>query len=66
MATKKKIDPTAAALTILGIAAVSFGVWQFIIKPKREKKNQQINDLIASYPSEVLDAQFEQIDEQTA
>jgi len=66
MAQKKKINPTAAALTLLGLGVTGFLVWQFIIKPRREKKNQQINDLIASYPSEVLDAQFEQIDEQTA
>jgi hypothetical protein len=66
MATKKKFNPTAAALTILGLGVVGFGVWQFIIKPRQEKKKQQLNDLIASYPSEVLDAQFEQIDEQTA
>jgi len=66
MATKKKFNPTAAALTILGLGVTGFLVWEFIIKPRREKKKQQVNDLIASYPSEVLDAQFEQIDEQTA
>jgi hypothetical protein len=66
MATKRKFNPTAAALTILGVGVTGFLVWEFVIKPRRAKKNQQITDLIASYPSEVLDAQFEQIDEQTA
>jgi hypothetical protein len=66
MATKKKFNPTAAALTILGVGVTGFLVWQFIIKPRREKNKKQVTDLIASYPSEVLDAQFEQIDEQTA
>lgn len=66
MARKKKLNTTALALTVLGLGVTGLLVWQFIIKPRREKKNQQINDLIASYPSEVLDAQFEIVDDQTA
>ncbi len=66
MARKKQFNPEAAALTLAGIAVISFGVYQLIIKPRQAKKERQISDLIASYPSEVLDAQFEVIDDQQA
>jgi hypothetical protein len=66
MATKKKFNPLAAAITIAAIGATGFLVWNFIIKPRRKKKEQDISDLIASYPKEVLDAQFEIVDDQQA
>jgi len=63
---KKKFNPLAAGLTIAAIAGAGFLVYQFIIKPRRQKKEQNISDLIAGYPQEVLDAQFEVIDDQQA
>jgi len=63
---KKKINPLAAGLTIAAIAGAGFLVYQFIIKPRRQKKESNISDLIAGYPQEVLDAQFEVVDDQQA
>ena len=67
MARKKKLNPLAAALTIAAIGVTGFVVWTYIIKPRRNKlKNASMFDIIDSEPerNEVLDAQFELVDDQ--
>lgn len=66
MARKKKLNPLAAALTIAAIGVTGFVVWTYIIKPRRNKlKNASMFDIIDSpLPGEVLDAQFELVDDQ--
>lgn len=66
MARKKKLNPLAAALTIAAIGVTGFVVWTYIIKPRRNKlKNASMFDIIDSQaPGEVLDAQFELVDDQ--
>jgi|LauGreDrversion4_2_1035121.scaffolds.fasta_scaffold334497_3 hypothetical protein len=66
MARKKKINPLAAALTIAAIAAAGYGVWTYLIKPQRDKKRAASMGPVDSIPGEILDAQFEVVDEQTA
>jgi hypothetical protein len=67
MARKKKLNPLAAALTIAAIGVTGFVVWTYIIKPRRNKlKNASMFDIMDSEPerNEVLDAQFELVDDQ--
>ena len=66
MARKKKLNPLAAALTIAAIGVTGFVVWTYIIKPRRNKlKNASMFDIMDSQaPGEVLDAQFELVDDQ--
>lgn len=66
MARKKKLNPLAAALTIAAIGVTGFVVWTYIIKPRRNKlKNASMFDILDSQaPGEVLDAQFELVDDQ--
>lgn len=66
MARKKKINPLATALTIAAIGATGWAVWNFIIKPQRDKKRAASMGPVDSIPGEILDAQFEVVDEQTA
>jgi hypothetical protein len=57
----------AAALTIAAIGVTGFVVWTYIIKPRRNKlKNASMFDIMDSEPerNEVLDAQFELVDDQ--
>jgi hypothetical protein len=67
MARKKKLNPLAAALTLAAIGVTGFVVWTYIIKPRRNKlKNASMFDIMDSEPerNEVLDAQFELVDDQ--
>jgi hypothetical protein len=66
MARKKKLNPLAAALTIAAIGVTGFVVWTYIIKPRRNKlKSASMFDIMDSQaPGEVLDAQFELVDDQ--
>jgi hypothetical protein len=66
MARKKKLNPLAAALTIAAIGVTGFVVWTYIIKPRRNKlKSASMFDILDSQaPGEVLDAQFELVDDQ--
>ena len=66
MARKKKLNTLAAALTIAATGVIGLLVWNYIIKPRRNKlKNASMFDIIDSpLPGEVLDAQFELVDDQ--
>ena len=63
MARKKKLNPLATALTIAAVGVTGWAVWNFIIKPRRNKLKQESMG-VDSIPSEILDAQFEVIDDQ--
>lgn len=62
MASKKKLDPIATALTIAGIAAASWAVWKYVISPYRNKLKQSSMGVDSSINEEILDAQFEILD----
>lgn len=66
MARKKKINPLATAVTIAAVGFTGWAVWNFIIKPQRDKKRAASMQPVDSIPGEILDAQFEVVDEQTA
>lgn len=63
---KKKINPLGTVLTIAAVGVTGWAVWNFIIKPRRDKKRIASMGAVDSVPGEILDAQFELIDEQTA
>jgi hypothetical protein len=63
MARKKKLNPMATALTIAAVGVTGWVVWNYIIKPRRNKLKQESMG-VDSIPSEILDAQFEVIDDQ--
>ena len=63
MARKKKLNPMATALTIAAVGVTGWFVWNYIIKPRRNKLKQESIG-VDSIPSEILDAQFEIIDDQ--
>ena len=53
----------ATALTIAAVGVTGWGVWNYIIKPRRNKlKTESMG--VDSIPSEILDAQFEIVDDQ--
>ena len=54
---KKKINVVATAITLATVGVIGWGVWQFIIKPRRQKKIQE--SLIAGSNEEILDSTFE-------
>jgi hypothetical protein len=62
MARKKKLDPIATALTVAGIAAASWAVWKYVISPYRNKLKQSSMGVDSSINDEILDAQFEILD----
>jgi hypothetical protein len=63
MARKKKLNPMATALTIAAVGVTGWAIWTYIIKPRRNKlKTESMG--VDSIPSEILDAQFEIIDDQ--
>jgi hypothetical protein len=62
MARKKKLDPIATALTVAGIAAASWAVWKYVISPYRNKLKQSSMGVDSPMNYEILDAQFEIID----
>jgi hypothetical protein len=63
MARKKKLNPMATALTIAAVGVTGWVVWNYIIKPRRNKlKTESMG--VDSIPNEILDAQFEIIDDQ--
>ena len=62
---KKKFNPLGTVLTIAAVGVTGWAVYNFIIKPRRQKKLAALQT-VDSIPGEVLDAQFELIDEQTA
>jgi len=63
MAKKKEIDPIATALTVAGIAAAGWAVWKYVISPYRNKlKQSSMGGVDSPINSEILDAQFEIID----
>ncbi len=62
MAKKKEVDPIATALTIAGIAAASWAVWKYVISPYRNKLKQSSMGVDSSINDEILDAQFEILD----
>jgi hypothetical protein len=64
MARKKTINPVATALTIAAVGFTGWALWTYLIKPRREKMKRASMEIIDSVPSEILDAQFEQIDDQ--
>lgn len=65
MATKKKsIDPAAAAVTIALVGFSGWALWTFVIKPYRDKKKAASMAPVDSIPGEILDAQFEIVNEQ--
>jgi hypothetical protein len=64
MARKKTINPVATALTIAAVGVTGWAIWTYLIKPRREKMKRASMEIIDSVPSEILDAQFEQIDDQ--
>jgi hypothetical protein len=69
MARKKKLNPIATALTIAAVGLTGWAIWTYIIKPRRNKlKSASMFDIIDSEPTpgEVLDAQFEIVDDQQA
>ncbi len=69
MARKKKMNPIATALVIATIGVTGWAVWNYIIKPRRQsKKNASMFDIMDSEPTpaEIVDAQFEVINDQQA
>jgi hypothetical protein len=62
MAKKKEVDPMATALTIAGIAAAGWAVWKYVISPYRNKLKQSSMGVDSPMNYEILDAQFEIID----
>lgn len=56
---RKKINPLATALTIAAIGATGWAIYNFIIKPRREKKRAELRNIVDSLPAEILDAQTE-------
>jgi hypothetical protein len=66
MATrKKKINPIATALTIAGLGLTGWLLWKYVINPRRNKlkaASTQPNFV----DSEILDANFEIVDDQQA
>jgi hypothetical protein len=67
MATKKKINPIATALTIAAVGFTGWAIWTYVIKPRRNKlKNASMQDIIDSEPepADVLDATFEVVNNQ--
>ena len=60
---KKKLNPIATALTIAALGVTGWAVWTYVIKPRREKKRVQSMG-VDSINNEVLDAQFELVDDQ--
>lgn len=65
MARKKTINPLATALTIAAVGLTGWALWTYLIKPRREqKKRASMESIIDTIPAEILDAQFEQIDDQ--
>lgn len=67
MATKKKeLDPVVAVVTVAAVAAGGWAIWTYIIKPQRDKKRVQSMSVDSIINNEVLDAQFELVDDQQA
>lgn len=62
MARKKNIDPLAAALIIGAVGLGSWLIWKNFIDPKRQDKKAQSMGVDSSINGEILDAQFEIID----
>jgi hypothetical protein len=60
---KKKLNPIATALTIAALGVTGWAVWTYVIKPRRDKKRVQSMG-VDSINNEVLDAQFELVDDQ--
>jgi hypothetical protein len=60
---KKKLNPIATALTIAALGATVWGIWTYVIKPRRDKKRVESMG-VDSINNEVLDAQFELVDDQ--
>lgn len=61
MARKKKLNPMATALTIAAVGVTGWAIWNFIIKPRRNKLKAESRG-VDSIPNEILDAQFEIIE----
>jgi|688.fasta_scaffold1677587_1 hypothetical protein len=60
---KKKLNPIATALTIAALGVTGWAVWNYVIKPRRDKKRVESMG-VDSINNEVLDAQFELVDDQ--
>jgi hypothetical protein len=60
---KKKLNPIATALTIAALGATGWAIWTYVIKPRRDKKRVESMG-VDSINNEVLDAQFELVDDQ--
>jgi hypothetical protein len=60
---KKKLNPIATALTIAALGVTGWAVWTYVIKPRRDKKRVESMG-VDSINNEVLDAQFELVDDQ--
>ena len=65
MAKKKKLNPMATALTIAAVGVTGWAIWTYIIKPRRNKLKAESMG-VDSIPSEILDAQFEIVENDQA
>jgi hypothetical protein len=61
---KKKLNPIATALTIAALGVTGWAVWNYVIKPRRDKKRVASMGVDSIINNEVLDAQFELVDDQ--
>jgi hypothetical protein len=60
---KKKLNPIATALTIAALGATGWALWMYVIKPRRDKKKLESMG-VDSINNEILDAQYELVDDQ--
>lgn len=59
---KKKLNPLATALTIIGLGITSFAIYKFIVKPALAKRRVGNAQIIDADINETMDANFEVID----
>ncbi len=64
---KKKINPVATAITIIGLGVTGWAIYKFLIKPAIAKRRVGSSAIIDADINETMDANFEVIEnEQTA
>jgi hypothetical protein len=59
---KKKINPIATAITIIGLGVTGWAIYKFLIKPAIAKRRVGVSPIIDADINETMDANFEIID----